>query len=389
MNRPSAQDRIARPAKPGETLRILVRGVNWLGDAVMTTPALMRLRERYPKAEIIHLTPAKLSGLWPGHPGFDRFLTFEKNESVWSVARRLRAERFDLAVVLPNSPRSALETWLAGIPLRVGGRWPWRNWLLTERVEPATDIVKMRKRTPAEIQDLIAGKRPTEAPPDARSHQMNHYLRLVAALGANPAPLPPRLAVSLGEIEAVRVKHGFRPGSAWLGINAGAEYGPAKRWPAERFAMVADAIRQEFDCGLAVFGGLGDVALAEELTEQLQTAAPTLRVLAGKTTLRELLAALMCCRVLLTNDTGPMHVAAALSIPVVVPFGSTSSILTGPGMPGDPQHRLIQSNAPCSPCFLRTCPIDLRCQQDISVEQVLAEVRQAWKPVRGKLRAES
>ena len=363
-------------------LRILVRGVNWLGDAVMTTPALLRLRERFPQAEITLLTPSKFAGLWPGHPALDRILIVERREGMVTVARRLRAERFDLAVVFPNSLRSALETTLAGIPRRVGGRWPWRNWLLTERVEPGGNVRRMRKRTLPEIQALIAGKEVSEPPPDERSHQMHHYLRVVAALGADPNPLPPRLTVTLPEIEAVRLKHGFRPGSAWLGINAGAEYGPAKRWPADRFAAVADAVRQEFDCGIAVFGGLGDVALAEELSEQLQTAAPTLRVLAGKTSLRELLAALVCCRVLLTNDTGPMHVAAALSVPVVVPFGSTSSVLTGPGLPGDSQHHLIQSNVPCSPCFLRTCPIDLRCLRGLSVERVLAEVRQAWRPAK-------
>lgn len=363
--------------------RILVRGVNWLGDAVMTTPALLRLRERYPNGDLTLLTPAKLAPLWPGHPALTRTLTFERREGILSVARRLRAERFDLAVVLPNSLRSALETFLAGIPRRVGGRWPWRNWLLTQVVAPARNVVPMRKRTVPEIQALALGSpsRPRPSLP-AESHQMHHYLRIVAALGADPVPLPPRLHVSLAEIEAVRVKHGFRPGSAWLGINAGAEYGPAKRWPADRFAAVADALRQEFDCGIAVFGGLGDLALAEELAEQLKTAAPTLRVLAGKTTLRELLAALTCCRVLLTNDTGPMHVAAALAVPVVVPFGSTSPELTGPGLPGDPRYRLIQSNAPCAPCFLRTCPIDLRCLRGISVERVLAEVREAWRPAR-------
>jgi heptosyltransferase-2 len=286
-------------------------------------------------------------------------------------------------VVFPNSPRSALETILAGIPRRVGGMWPWRNWMLTDAVPPDPERVPMRKRTVSEIQALVApGATPTRDPqtriPDSRSHQMHHYLRVVAALGADPRPLPPRLAVDLDAVEAVRLKHRFRPGSAWLGVNAGAEYGPAKRWPADRFAAVADAIRQEFKCGIVVFGGLGDVPLAEELAAQLQSAAPTLRVLAGKTSLRELLAALLCCRVFLTNDTGPMHVAAALGVPVVVPFGSTSSILTGPGMPGDPQHRLIQSQAPCAPCFLRTCPIDHRCLLDISVEAVRNAVRSAW-----------
>lgn len=363
----------------GKPLRIVVRGVNWLGDAVMSTPALRRLRERFPQSHITLVSPAKLGGLWVGHPDIDEVMTFERGDGLWSVSRRLRSGRFDVAVILPNSPRSALECLLAGVPRRVGRRWPWRSWMLTDPVPAPAHAVAMRKRPTGEIRSRVASASSVRDPdPDLRAHQMHHYLDLVAALGADPSPLPPRLAVTGAEVEAVRLKHGFRPGSAWLGVNAGAEYGPAKRWPADRFAAVADAIRREFDCGIAIFGGLGDVALAAELAEQLQTAAPTLRILAGKTSLRELLAALRCCRVLLTNDTGPMHVAAALSVPVVVPFGSTSPVLTGPGLPGDPRHRLIRSTASCSPCFLRTCPIDLRCLRDITVDEVVAEVRRAW-----------
>ncbi len=359
--------------------RIVVRGVNWLGDAVMSTPALRRLRERFPQSHITLVSPAKLGGLWMGHPDVDEVMTFERGDGLWSVSRRLRSGRFDVAVILPNSPRSALESLLAGVPRRVGRRWPWRSWMLTDPVPAPAHAVAMRKRPIEEIRSRVASASSVRDPdPDLRAHQMHHYLDLLAALGADPSPLPPRLAVTGAEVEAVRLKHGFRPGSAWLGVNAGAEYGPAKRWPADRFAAVADVIRREFDCGIAIFGGLGDVALAAELAEQLQTAAPTLRILAGKTSLRELLAALRCCRVLLTNDTGPMHVAAALSVPVVVPFGSTSPVLTGPGFPGDPRHRLIRSTAPCSPCFLRTCPIDLRCLRDITVDEVVAEVRRAW-----------
>ena len=371
MNRPD-------PAS-GTPMRIVVRGVNWLGDAVMTTPALRRLRERFPKAHITLISPAKLGGLWKGHPDVDELMTFERGDGLWSVSRRIRSGRFDIAVLFPNSPRSALECLLAGVPRRVGRRWPWRSWMLTDPIPLPRHAVPMRKRPVEEIRSRVASATAVRDPdPDLQAHQMHHYLDLVAALGADASPLPPRLAVTGAEVEAVRQKHGFRPGSSWLGVNAGAEYGPAKRWPAERFAAVADAIRKEFDCGIAIFGGLGDVALAAELAEQLQTAAPTLRILAGKTSLRELLAALRCCRVLLTNDTGPMHVAAALSVPVVVPFGSTSPILTGPGLPGDPRHRLIRSTAPCAPCFLRTCPIDLRCLRDISVDQIVAEVRRAW-----------
>ncbi|MBN8249384.1 MAG: lipopolysaccharide heptosyltransferase II, partial [Verrucomicrobia bacterium] len=349
------------PIPPGAPRRIVVRGVNWLGDAVMTTPALCRLRERFPDAEITLLTPSKLKDLWTGHPDVHQVLPIGVGEGVLSVARRLRRGRFDLAVLLPNSPRTGVEAWLGGIPRRVGGSWPWRNALLTDIVPPAPEVLPMRKRSPEEIRKLIAGApspvsaRSSGPASGTRSHQMFHYLRLVSYLGANPEPAAPRLYVTPAEIESVRQKFGFQPGSQWLGINPGAEYGAAKRWPLERFAAAAVAVHEQCGCGIAVFGGLADIGLAESLSAELATAAPTVRILAGRTSLRELLAALTLCRVVLTNDTGPMHAAAAVGVPVVVPFGSTSPELTAPGLPGDPRHQLLRAGAPCAPCFLREC----------------------------------
>ncbi|MCW5559967.1 MAG: lipopolysaccharide heptosyltransferase II, partial [Verrucomicrobiae bacterium] len=198
-------------------------------------------------------------------------------------------------------------------------------------------------------------------------------------LGANPEPVPPRLFVTPAEIESVRQKFGFQPGTQWLGINPGAEYGAAKRWPLERFAAAAVAAHQQYGCGIAVFGGLADIGLAETLSAELATAAPTVRILAGRTSLRELLAALTLCRVVLTNDTGPMHAAAAVGVPVVVPFGSTSPELTAPGMPGDPRHHLLRAGVPCAPCFLRECPVDFRCMLGIPAAQVAQAVMRAWQ----------
>lgn len=346
----------------------------------MTTPALIRLRERFPDADIVLLTPSKLRDLWTGHPAINGVLSIGPNEGVLSVGRRLRRERFDLALLLPNSPRTGLEAWLGGIPRRVGGAWPWRNRLLTDVVPAPRGLLRMRKRTIEEVHRLVSHPVPAtaESVPEG-SHQMFHYLRLAAYLGADPVPVPPRLHVSADEVEAVRQKFGFQPGSQWLGLNPGAEYGPAKRWPLERFAAAATAIHARRRCGVAVFGGLADIGLAEALAAELATAAPTIRILAGRTSLRELLAALTLCRVVLTNDTGPMHAAAAVGIPVVVPFGSTSPELTAPGLPGDPRHRLLRSGAPCAPCFLRECPVDFRCLNDISVTRVVEAVEDAWK----------
>lgn len=383
------------PPPPGtfHPRRILVRGVNWLGDAVMTTPALQRLREALPAAHITLLTQEKLADLWQRHPSLDAVMTFSRGESPWSVARRLRAERFDTALVLPNSPRSALEVWLARIPQRIGYARPWSSWLLTQTVGLRPGKVPMPRRSVNEVKRLI--RLPLAVPslaaalPQARAvHQIHDYLHLAAALGANPEPVPPRLEITAAEMrqaqeawlqtpqvvgQASRLPSG-KPGEmpALLGLNPGAEYGPAKRWPAQNFATVAREVSRSVGncCWLAV-GGAGDRNLCHEIARLTDNGVLNL---AGKTSLRQLMALLKLCRLLLTNDTGPMHVAAALGTPVVAPFGSTSPELTGPGFPGDPRHQLLTSAPPCAPCFRRACPIDFRCMTAIRPDRVVEAV---------------
>ncbi|MBI2925122.1 MAG: glycosyltransferase family 9 protein [Verrucomicrobia bacterium] len=390
--------------------RILVRGVNWLGDGVMSTPALLRLREARPQAHLSLLTPEKLADLWHNHPAVDAVLSFSPEESVWRLGRQLRQQHFDLALVLPNSPRSALEVWLARIPQRIGYAGVWRNWFLTCRVPPRPGAAKMRKRSGSEIRRLIAARgesnqssvvshqSPLGAPQPAAinhepssvpraGHHIHQYLHLVGALGASTAPLPPRLQVSDQEAEAAGRRLGLlsEPPDArpLFGLNAGAEYGPAKRWPRERFVTAAIELHRRANCRWIVLGGPADLDLAAGITAELAQAlglrvggpsAPPVLNLAGRTTLRELCAVLKLCRVLLTNDTGPMHVAAAVGTPVVVPFGSTSPELTGPGWPGDSRHVLLQAGVPCAPCFLRECPIDFRCMNRLPVERVVEAV---------------
>ncbi|MEQ2006035.1 MAG: glycosyltransferase family 9 protein [Limisphaerales bacterium] len=380
--------------------RLLVRGVNWIGDAVMTTPALMRLREALPDTHIALLTHEKLAGLWQGHPAVNELFTFEPKEGVFSIARRLREGNFDAALVLPNSIRTGLEVRLARIPRRIGYAGSWRNWLLTEAVPWRTDVVRMRKRTADEVRRLVAESdgsaafRPQEAPPpDERSCGMNaalhashhifHYLHLAATLGAKPEPLAPHIAVTDAEVAAVKVKFNL-PDGLLIGLNAGAEYGPAKRWPADRFIATAKDLRTRLNCSFVIFGGPADNALASEVTAALagqavssQQSAVSVTNLAARTSLRELCAALRACRVVLTNDTGPMHLAAAVGTRVVALFGSTSPELTGPGLPGDSRHILLRGEAACSPCFLRECPIDFRCMTGLSVERVVAAVQRS------------
>lgn len=357
--------------------RILVRGVNWLGDAVMTTPALVRLRERYPTSSITLLTHAKLAGLWHRHPAVDSVLTFDRSDGVWGVARRLRSHRFDAAFLFPNSPRSALEAFLARIPRRIGGTWPWRDWLLTDVVPAQSGSVPMRRRS---VREIVAAQSDSLAPPHwgeplpgPAAHHIHQYLRLVGGEGAPSAPI---IGVDPEVMLAVSDRFGLESSRRWIGINAGAEYGPAKRWPAEHFRSVIAAVLARPGMGVLVFGGGSDVDLARSLCP---AEGSNCKVLAGRTSLAELAAALKRCVVVVTNDTGPMHLAAAVGTPVVVPFGSTSPQLTGPGLPGDARHVLIQAEVPCGPCFLRVCPADFRCLREISPERVLEElVRHGW-----------
>jgi len=369
---------IQPPATSFNPRRILVRGTNWLGDAVMTTPALLRLREKFPDAHIALLTPAKLKDLWLHHPAVNETISFAPGESVFAVGKKSRAGKFDLALVLPNSTRSAIETWLAGIPQRIGYARPWRNFFLTQTIASRIGAVKMHKRSAHEVRELVAdnSKLKTEnAKPPAAAHQLHEYLNLAASIGANPEPLAPQLAVTPDEIEAAKIKFGLDKITAPIfGLNPGAEYGAAKRWPVEKFVAAALEIQQRTNCVWLLFGGKSDTVITNHIASAIGHRPSAIQNLAGKTSLRELMAALKLCRVLLTNDTGPMHVAAALGTPVVVPFGSTSPELTGPGLPGDARHRLLKSDAPCSPCFLRECPIDFRCMNGIRVERVVEAV---------------
>jgi heptosyltransferase-2 len=363
---------------PDPPEKILLRGLNWLGDAVMSIPALLRLRQARPSAHIALLSPEKLAGLWQEQPFLDEVLTFSASENIWQVSRRLRKENFSEAVALPNSFRSALELWLAGIPRRVGFARPGRGFLLTRPLPPRRDALPMRKRSAREIRRLIARGAPAPALPPA-AHHLHDYLYLTAELGASPEPLPPRLFVS--DEQAAQVCQKLRlenapPGRPWFGLNPGAEYGPAKRWPAERFAAAAVILQKQTHCRWLIFGGTEDLALAEKIAAEIRGAGggpDGVFNLAGKTSLRELAAALKLCRLLLTNDTGPMHLAAAVGTPLVVPFGSTSPELTGPSF--SPSVQIVRTPVPCAPCFRRECPIDLRCLNGIQTAQVVEAAR--------------
>jgi heptosyltransferase-2 len=364
--------------------KLLIRQVNWLGDAVMTIPAMMRLRESNPAAHITILTHEKLSDLWLHQPYINQVSTFSSVESPWKIGRRLKPENFDTALILPNSPRSALECWSARIAHRIGYERPWTKWLLTRPIRRRPQRVTMRKRGDSEVKALIR-MYPTGAATRyfSEAHQSYDYLHLAAQLGASEKPVAGRIKVLPAEVEGVRKKFGLtRETTLLFGLNAGAEYGPAKQWPVDRFVQTAAAIHNQNHCRWLLFGTAGQTPLVSTLESGIleltsrpgsHLQPPTLN-LSGRTSLREFIVLLSQCRVVLTNDSGPMHLAAAVGAPVIVPFGSTSPELTGPFMP-EGNSSVLRGEAPCAPCFRRECPIDHRCMTSVSVEAVLGAIR--------------
>jgi lipopolysaccharide heptosyltransferase II len=262
----------------------------------------------------------------------DEVIGIEPGESIFATAGKLRGQ-FEAAVLLPNSLRSALEVWLAGIRRRVGYAGHSRAAFLDQVIIP-------RKKS-------------------APLHHADRYWHIAARCGADAMPA----AISL-----------WKPSGkdCVIGICPGAEYGSAKRWPAYKFRMLIQQVNEQFNCNWVILGTAADSAIAREISNGL----PNVTDLTGKTTLGELMDLLTKISGLLTNDTGTMHLADFIGTPLVALFGSTEPILTGPR---SPRSKVIRQKVECSPCFLRECPIDFRCMEEIPMEQVLAAVLEFTK----------
>ncbi len=336
-----------------QPFRIVIRASNWLGDAVMSVPAVRAIKRGRIDAHVTILSPAKLADFWKRVPEVDDVLTFDAPESVFAVAGKLRG-KFDAAIIFPNSLRTALEAWLAGIPRRVGYPGHYRRWLLDQ------PFVEKKKK-----------------PVDPPKHQVHHYLALAKFIGAEITSDDARLAASIrnpqsAEAAAHGTSGGRRTGepirNPIIGLVPGAEYGPAKRWLPDRFAEVTEIVHDRTRCEWRLFGVAKDREVADAIIAA--TDAPVTDLI-GKTTLAELMDQLVTCDLLLTNDTGTMHLAAFLGVPTVALFGSTEPALTGPL---GANHRVIRHHVPCSPCFLRECPLDFRCMDAIKSGEVVEAV---------------
>jgi lipopolysaccharide heptosyltransferase II len=324
--------------------RILIRSSNWLGDAVMTVPAVAAIKRSNPGSHIAILTRSKLADFWRIVPEVDEVIEISPRDSVFAVARKIRSG-FEMALLLPNSMRAALEVYLARIPRRVGSCGKSRSWLLNEIVP--------------------AGVKP--GPPQ---HQFLRYLELARFVGATIDESICRVESAFSQTRGRALKdeaHSLKA-SVRIGLCAGAEYGPAKRWLPERFAEVVNTVSQRRACEWVLLGSTRDEMIGEQIAGQIEDKFSNL---IGKTTLAELITTLSGCRLLVTNDTGTMHLASYLGVPTVAIFGSTEPALTGPLGKG---HRVLRHHVVCSPCFLRKCPLDFRCMRSVEAGEVVEAV---------------
>jgi heptosyltransferase-2 len=324
--------------------RIVVRAPNWVGDLVMATPALRALRRRFPSASITLLARSSGLKLLDGSPFLDDGIAHPGG--VLSAARRVRRGRFDLAVILPNSHSSALETVLGLVPRRVGYDLNLRGLLLTRCRRPR---VTGHRRVPL---------------PMTRS-----YLDLVALLGAPADDERVELHVT-PEAEDLATRwlreRGVDPGRPLLGVAPGASFGPSKRWCEDRFGHAAEALAVPRDLPVVVLGGPGEEKLGARVA--MHCRAKVVNPDGAWVDLSTLKALARRCSLVLATDSGTRHVATALGVPVVVLIGPTNPTYTATNL-----RRTVVLREPvdCAPCHLRECPIDHRCMTRIPAERVV------------------
>jgi len=289
-----------------------------------------------------------VAGLFTSAPFIDKVWSEQKPLGLagWTrITRGIRDRGFDLALLLPNSFESALMIFLGGVPRRIGYATEARRWLLTNSITPVKD----------------------------RQHQMQYYLDLVKTLSAGTDR--PFIEIQATGEERNNARNllnteGIAGGAPFLVLNPGAAYGSAKRWHEDRFADAANSLARDFNLQVALIGSETERPIAERIRDRMRGRAA---ILNGKTSLETLMGVLAESSLMITNDSGPMHIAAALGVPTVAVFGSTDEKVTGRC---GPRTRIVKYPVECSPCLLRDCPIDHRCMNGITVEKVCAAARE-------------
>jgi heptosyltransferase II len=337
-------------------VKILVRATNWVGDAIMAMPALQAVRARFPEAKIAIVARPYVADIYRGQKVCDDLIPYDPKGTHAGLsgrerlAQEVRAQKFDVALLLQNAFDAAWLAWRAGIPERVGYARDGRSLLLTKRI-----LVPKRG----------------EIPP----HEQFYYLELLRRAGwidSLASESFVRLAITEDQrqrAEQTLSAAGTRRNASRIALGAGASYGSAKCWPPERFADFVNRFRLHTDADVILFGAASEQTVSDAIAAGIKGSSVSL---VGKTAIADLPALLSQCQLFVGNDSGAMHVAAAVGLPVLAIFGPTDPHGTAPMTP---QCTIVQEKPYCSPCFLRRCPIDHRCMTAVTPEAVEAAAR--------------
>jgi len=345
-------------------VKILIRGVNWIGDAVITIPAVRSVRRAFPDAHISLLVRPWVAEIFKESPDINEIILYDDRFKGWrgkfKLAKKLREKGFDKAILFQNAFDAALITWLSGIPERIGYNRDGRALLLTKAVPVEKAVLQQ--------------------------HQVYYYLDLLRSAGIEPSDTQPYVYLTDNERQSARnlLSSDFIDDNGPLiGINPGATFGSAKRWPPGLFAELIIKLISELNGRIIISGGPSEIEIADEIISEVKKLkikldidriGSRILVMAGKTSLRELAALISECDVFVTNDSGPMHMASALLVPVVAIFGSTDKTATGPFGDG---HRIITKDLPCAPCMKRECPEGhLNCMTAVTADEVFDAVKE-------------
>ncbi|HXY23587.1 MAG TPA: lipopolysaccharide heptosyltransferase II [Candidatus Acidoferrum sp.] len=341
-------------------MKILVRAPNWVGDAIMALPALREVRKKFSSGHIAVLARPYVAEIYREQQICDELIEYDSSgvhagiSGRERLAAQLRAQRFDLALLFQNAFDAAWLAWRAGIPERIGYARDGRSILLSKAI-------------------------PVPKLGEVPAHEKFYYLELLRRAGwADALPDESFIQLSVDEerrrnAEQILTKAGARTGVLRVAIGAGASYGSAKCWLPARFAELANRLRSQRDADVILFGTPGEAAVSNMIAAEMRT--PPID-LTGKTAIADLSALLSQCHLFIGNDSGAMHVAAAVGLPVVAVFGPTDPFGTAPVT----LHcTIVQEKPYCSPCFLRRCPTDHRCMTKITVDMVEAAAN-AWLP---------
>lgn len=332
-------------------MKILIRATNWVGDAIMALPAIRAVRKKFPQATVSILARPYVLDIYRDQEIADELIAYDwigAHKSLGGrlkLAEELRSKRFDVALLLQNAFDAAWLVWRAKIPERIGYARDGRSWLLTK----AMPVPK-------------AGEIP--------AHEKFYYLELLRRVGwIEQIPEVEWISLAVSQEKRDRAENllaaaGSKTGRMRIAVGAGASYGSAKCWPPERFAEALNRLALERDCDVVLVGTIGEAAVSNAIIGGLKKSAIDLT---GKTAIADLPALLSRCSLFIGNDSGAMHVAGAVGLPIVAVFGPTDPDGT---VSVTPRCTVVQQKPYCSPCFLRRCPTDHRCMKAVTPRMV-------------------